>query len=101
LLWRCVWRLLWRCVLRPDLDLLEANALRSVGEVGYFTPCLIIEVCYVGVSAAVSRRYAHQRDEPLSSVKRSSVPSSDWCVPWKIVPESCRNGVGVSKPYVV
>lgn len=37
---------------------------------------------------------------PWSSVKSSSVPSRESCRPLKMVPESWRNGVGVSRPLI-
>jgi hypothetical protein len=59
---------MWRSVFWPDLDLLEANALRSVGEVGYFSPCLIVEAWYVGVSgthirASTTRTFVLGKEE--------------------------------------
>jgi len=41
-----------------------------------------------GVGDSVPQGYVNQQDQPLSSVKCGSVPSSDWGVPWKIVLES-------------
>jgi hypothetical protein len=35
---------------------------------------------------------------PFPSVKSSSVPRRESCLPFRIVPESWRNGVGVSSP---